>query len=148
MVQAMVKSPQGLAFRAFTTIRASTAIKMIMMKSTASMAVSPAAGEISSLAIWPRDLPSRRREQQRMVRSWTAPPSTTPITSQRVPGKKPNCAASTGPTRGPAPAMAAKWWPKSTHFPVGTKSRPFSSRSAGVARVGSSAKTRVMMNFE
>lgn len=108
MVQAMVNRPQGLAFRAFTTISASTAMRMIMMKRTASMAVSPAAGEISSLAIWPSDLPFRRREQHRMVRSCTAPPSTTPITSQSVPGRKPNWAASTGPTRGPAPAMAAK----------------------------------------
>src|SRR5882724_5522317 len=37
------------------------------------------------------------------------------MTSHSVPGRKPNCAASTGPTSGPAPAMAAKWWPNNTH---------------------------------
>ena len=35
------------------------------------------------------------------------------------PGQKPNCAASTGPMSGPAPVIAAKWWPKSTHRGVG-----------------------------
>ena len=32
--------------------------------------------------------------------------------------------------------MAAKWCPKTTHLLVGTKSRPLSRRSAGVARSG------------
>src|SRR5205085_6926115 len=40
--------------------------------------------------------------------SWTAPPRQTPITSQSSPGRNPNCAASTGPTNGPAPEIAAK----------------------------------------
>ena len=91
-----------------------------MMKSTASIAVTPAAGLISSFAIWPSDLPLRRSEQNRIVKSCTAPASTTPITSHRVPGRNPNCAASTGPTSGPAPAIAAKWCPYSTHRLVGT----------------------------
>ncbi len=39
---------------------------------------------------------------------------------QRKPGRKPNCAASTGPISGPAPVIAAKWWPKSTQRFVGT----------------------------
>jgi len=112
-----------------------------MMKSTASIAVAPAAGFTSSLAIWPSDLPSRRSEQNRIVKSCTAPPSTTPITSHSVPGRKPNCAASTGPTSGPAPAMAAKWCPYSTHLLVGTKSRPLLCRWAGVARRSSSPNT-------
>ncbi len=43
--------------------------------------------------------------------------------------------ARVGPTSGPAPAMAAKWWPNSTQRWVGTKSRPLLRRSAGVARV-------------
>ena len=50
-----------------------------------------------------------------------------------VPGRKPNCAASVGPTSGPAPEMAEKWWPKRIQRDVGTKSRPLLSRSAGVA---------------
>ena len=40
--------------------------------------------------------------------SWTAPANTEPIKIHRVPGKYPNCAAITGPTKGPAPAIAAK----------------------------------------
>jgi hypothetical protein len=107
-VQAIVNSPHGDARSAFTTISASTASKMIMMNRTASIPVTPAVLLISSFAIWPRDLPSRRSEQNRIVKSCTAPANTTPITSQIVPGRKPNWAASTGPTSGPAPAMAAK----------------------------------------
>ena len=38
-----------------------------------------------------------------MMKSCTAPASTTPISSQRNPGRKPNCAAKTGPMSGPAP---------------------------------------------
>ena len=140
-VQPSVNSPQGDALRALTTMSASTASRMIMMNSTASIAVAPAAGFTSSLAIWPSDLPSRLSEQNRMVKSCTAPPSTTPITSHNVPGRKPNCAASTGPTSGPAPAIAAKWCPYSTHLLVGTKSRPLLCRSAGVARRSSSPNT-------
>ena len=52
--------PHGLALSAFTTTSASTAISTIMMPSTATSAVYPATGPISSFAIWPSDLPSRR----------------------------------------------------------------------------------------
>ena len=41
-----------------------------------------------------------------------------------------------------------KWWPKSTHFDVTTKSRPLFSRSAGVARHGSRPKTLSAMKRE
>src|SRR2546429_9386367 len=63
----------------------------ILMNSPASIAVAPAAGFTSSFAICPSDLPSRRSEQKRMTQSCTAPPTTTPITSHSVPGRKPNC---------------------------------------------------------
>jgi len=82
-----------------------------MMNITASMLVIPVAGLISSLAICPSDLPLRRSEQNRIVKSCTAPPRTTPMTSHSVPGRNPNWAASVGPTSGPAPAIAAKWCP-------------------------------------
>ena len=108
IVHAIVNSPHGEARSAFTTISASTASRMIMIARTAIIAVTPVTLLTSSFAIWPSDLPSRRREQNRIVKSWTAPPSTTPMTSHSVPGRKPNWAASTGPTSGPAPAMAAK----------------------------------------
>jgi hypothetical protein len=55
----------------------------------------------------------------RMMKSWTAPPSTTPMTSHSNPGRKPNCAARTGPMRGPAPVIAAKWCPNRTQRWVG-----------------------------
>src|SRR5438034_2377446 len=48
------------------------------------------------------------------------------------------CALPICPTSGPAPAIAAKWWPNSTHLFVGTKSWPLLKRSAGVARSESS----------
>ena len=58
--------------------------------------------------------------------SCTHPPSTAPTMIHSVPGRYPNCAASVGPTSGPGPAMAAKWWPKTIQRCVGTKSRPLS----------------------
>jgi hypothetical protein len=148
IVQAMVKSPHGLALRAFTTTSASTASRMIMMARIAIIAAIPATGFTSSFAIWPKDLPFRRSDATRMVKSCTAPPRTTPTINQRVPGRKPNCAASVGPMSGPAPAIAAKWWPYRTHLFVGTKSRPLLRRSAGVARRPSRAKTRSAMYRE
>ena len=119
-----------------------------MIAKMATMPATPATLFTSSLAIWPSDLPSRRIDAHRITKSCTAPPSTTPTISHSVPGRKPNCAASVGPTSGPAPEMAEKWWPKSTHLDVGTKSRPLLSRSAGVARRGSRPKTVWAMNRE
>ena len=111
MVAAIVNSPHGLSRSALTMTSASTASRMIMIAKIATIAATPAIGLISSFAIWPSDLPSRRMEAHRMTMSWTAPPRTTPTISQRVPGRNPNCAASVGPTSGPAPEMAEKWCP-------------------------------------
>ena len=83
----MVTVPHGLARSAFTTTSASTAMSTIMMPSTATSAVMPATVPISSLAIWPSDLPSRRTEAARITKSCTAPPSTTPTMIQMVPGR-------------------------------------------------------------
>jgi hypothetical protein len=91
-----------------------------MIASTATMVSTPVTGPVSSFAIWPSDLPSRRMDANRMMKSWTAPATTTPITIQMVPGRYPNWAARTGPTRGPGPAMAAKWCPNRTQRDVGT----------------------------
>ena len=79
-----------------------------MIARIATIAARPATGLTSSFAIWPSDLPSRRIEAIRIVKSCTAPPRTTPTISQSVPGRKPNCAASVGPISGPAPEIAAK----------------------------------------
>ena len=119
MVSPMVTVPQGLSRSAFTTTSASTEIRMIMIPRMATSATPPATGPISSRAICPSDLPLRRMEAQRMTKSCTAPPSTTPTRIHRAPGRKPNCAASVGPTSGPGPEIAAKWCPKVIHLLVG-----------------------------
>ena len=77
-----------------------------MIAKIAIIAARPATGLTSSLAICPRDFPSRRTEAHRIKKSCTAPPSTTPAMSHKVPGRNPNCAARVGPTNGPAPEMA------------------------------------------
>ena len=142
MERAIVVKPHGLSASACTTTSASTASSRAMISRTETSATQPAKGLISSLAICPSDLPLRRIEAKRITKSCTAPASTTPTMIQRVPGRKPNCAASTGPTSGPAPAIAAKWWPSRTQRLVGTKSRPLSIFSAGVARESSRPTTR------
>ena len=87
IVSPMVTVPHGLDLSALTTTRPSTAMSTTMIPSTATSAVKPATGPISSFAIWPSDLPSRRVDAQRMIMSCTAPPSTTPITIQSTPGR-------------------------------------------------------------
>jgi len=87
MVRPMVTVPHGLCCSAFTTTSASTEMRMIMMPSTATSAVAPATGPISSRAMRPSDLPSRRTEAARITKSCTAPPSTTPTMIQRAPGR-------------------------------------------------------------
>jgi hypothetical protein len=127
---------------------ASTEIRMIMMPSTATSAVNP--GDRSDLLL--RHLserlavPPHGGAEDDAVLHRAAQHDADTI--QSAPGRKPNCAASVGPTSGPGPAMAAKWWPKTIHLLVGTKSRPSASRSAGVARVASSAKIFAAMIFE
>ena len=108
MVVAIVNSPHGLPRSALTTTSASTASRMIMIARIATIAARPATGFTSSFAIWPSDLPSRRIDATRIVKSCTAPPRTTPRISQSVPGRNPNWAASVGPISGPAPEIAAK----------------------------------------
>ena len=48
----------------------------------------------------------------------------------------------------PGPEIAAKWWPKTIHLLVLTKSFPSSCTSQGVARRSSSAITRAASHFE
>ena len=105
-----------------------------MIATMLTSAARPAKGPTSSRTIWPRDLPPRRTEQNMITQSCTAPPSVAPMSIHSSPGMKPNCAASTGPTSGPGPAIAAKWWPKTIHLLVWTKSLPSSFTTAGGAR--------------
>src|SRR6185437_14925272 len=64
MVRPIVTVPHGLDLRALTTTRASTASSTIMMPSTATSAVTPATGPISSRAICPSDLPLRGADER------------------------------------------------------------------------------------
>ena len=87
IVAAIVKVPQGLPASAFTTTSATTASNTIIIMSTVMSATKPPTLPISSRAIWPSDLPSRRMEPKRMTKSCTAPASTAPAMIQRVPGR-------------------------------------------------------------
>ena len=87
IVAAIVNVPHGLPFKALTTTSATTASSTIMMSRTVISAVNPPMFPISSRAIWPRDFPSRRMEQNRITKSCTAPPSTQPMMIQSAPGK-------------------------------------------------------------
>jgi hypothetical protein len=81
---------------------------MITMKRIATAATNPETPLISVRAISASDFPLRLMLAARIIKSCTAPPRQTPITSHSKPGRKPNWAASTGPIKGPAPEMAAK----------------------------------------
>ena len=91
-----------------------------MTMSVTTAVVRPAVPVTYFLARLSSDRPSVRTDATRMTKSCTAPPRHAPMSSHRKPGRKPNCAASTGPMSGPAPAMAAKWWPKATYLLMGT----------------------------
>jgi hypothetical protein len=103
-----VNVAQGEDFSAFTTTSATTPSKITRIASTAICAMNPLRLLTSSRAICPIDLPSRRIEQNKIIKSCTHPANAAPAISQSVPGKYPNCAASVGPTKGPGPAIAAK----------------------------------------
>jgi hypothetical protein len=60
---------------------------MIMIANTAMSAAIPPTTPISSRAICPRLLPSRRIEKNRVTMSCTAPAKMTPTMIQIVPGK-------------------------------------------------------------
>ncbi len=79
--------PQGLSARAFTTISASTARMMIMIRKAPNSAMVPATWPISSRTSSPSERPLRRLEMNRTMKSCTAPARTTPAISQRVPGR-------------------------------------------------------------
>ena len=148
IVAATVNTPHGLSASAFTTTNASTASRITMIARIATSPITPANEFSSSFTICPSDRPCRRIEQNKITKSCTAPPSTTPMRIHSVPGRYPNCAASTGPTSGPGPEIAAKWWPNTIHLFVFTKSCPSSFASHGVARRSSSIITRAAIHLE
>jgi len=79
--------PHGDCASALTTTSARTASRMIMIENTATSAATPPTGPISSRAIWPRLLPSRRMEKNSVTMSCTAPARMTPTMIQIVPGR-------------------------------------------------------------
>ena len=70
--------------------------------------VVPATGPISERAISASDRPPRRVEAHSVIEVVDGAGQAAAGDSQMKPGAQPNCAASTGPTSGPAPVMAAK----------------------------------------
>ncbi len=120
MVANTMKVPQGLWNRLFTTARDRPARVSSRMNMTATPAVLPATVSTSLAAMVARLWPLCLTEANSTTMSCTAPPMTQPMMIQRAPGRKPNWAASTGPSSGPAAAMAAKWCPKTTNLLVFT----------------------------
>ena len=104
----IVNAPQALSARALTTTKPSPASAATTMKRIAAAVAKPDAGPSSSRAISARDFHPERTEAAKITKSWTAPPKTAPGTSHKSPGSHPYWAASTGPIKGPAPAIAAK----------------------------------------
>ncbi len=148
MLAPTVNVPHALSARAPTTTMPRPAIAMTMIARIATIATIPGSTPSSSRTSSASERPPRRMEAVRMTKSCTAPASTTPASSQRKPGAKPNCAASVGPMSGPEPLIAAKWCPKSTHLPVGTKLWPSRRRCAGVTRASSSTSAFAARNAE
>ena len=118
-VTMIVNMPQELSLRAMTTTFATPASVTMIMKSVATVVVTPEIGPSRSRAILGSDSPSRRTEASKITKSCTPPARQAPMTIQEKPGRKPHCAANTGPTSGPGPAIAAKWTPKRTSRRVG-----------------------------
>ena len=92
----------------------------IMMPSTATSAVKPATGPISSRAIWPSDFPLRRTDDAEDDEVLNR-------AAEHDADDDPERAGQIAELRGerrtderPGPAMAAKWWPKTIHRFVGT----------------------------
>ncbi len=109
MVKMIVESPQALSPSAFTTTYATEASVMMMMKSVAIEAVKPPTGPIVLAVMRESERPSSRVDAHRITKSCTPPARHAPTTIQAKLGRNPHCAASTGPIKGPGPAMAAKW---------------------------------------
>ncbi len=87
IVIAIENVAHGEAAIALTTTSASTASRMIMIAKTPIRAAAPPTGPISSRAIWPMLLPSRRIEKNSTIMSCTAPAKMTPTMIHMVPGR-------------------------------------------------------------
>jgi len=119
MVMPMVNTPHGLLNRAFVTATPSPARATMMMNRVTNAVVTPVSLLTSRRAMTDSDCPWWRTDAKRMIMSWTHPAKTEPRRIQKKPGPHPYWAAASDRSR-PAPAIAAKWWPKTTHLLVGT----------------------------
>ena len=82
-----VNMPQGLSASALTTIIASTARMMIMIRKAPNRAMVPGMRPISSRTRSPSERPLRRLDTNRTMKSCTAPATTTPTISHSSPGR-------------------------------------------------------------
>ncbi len=87
MVAPMVKVPHEECDSALTTTMPRPARATMMIKKVATMAVNPATGPTSVLAISASDLPLRRVEKARMMKSCTPPATTEPMRIHNMPGR-------------------------------------------------------------
>src|ERR1041384_8153999 len=108
IVTTIVNMPHALSLNALTTTMPTLASVMTIMKSVATDVVTPESRPMFDRAILGNDNPSSRTDAHRMTKSCTAPARHAPMMIQMNPGAYPHCAARTGPTNGPGPAIAAK----------------------------------------
>ena len=87
IVAATVNVPQGLSANAFTTIRANTANRIVMIMKVPNKAITPGISPSSDLIKSPRERPSRRTETNKIMKSCTAPAKIAPTKIHITPGK-------------------------------------------------------------
>ena len=105
---------------ALTTTKPRPARAMTTMNRMAADTTTAAGLPSSVRAISASDLPPRRTDAASTSMSCTAPARQTPITSQSKPGHVAVLDGQHRTDQRPAPEMAAKWWPNSTHLLVGS----------------------------
>ena len=119
MVAITVNMPHGLSARALTTISASTARMMIMIRKQPNRAMVPGMRPISSRTMSPSERPLRRVEEQDHEVLHRTGQHNAGDQPQRT-GQVAHLRGEDRADKGPAPAMAAKWWPKRMCLLVGT----------------------------
>ena len=87
IVDITVKVPQGLSASALTTISASTASRITMIRKVPNRAMMPGTVPSSARISSPSERPSRRIDTNRTMKSCTAPASTTPARIHSMPGR-------------------------------------------------------------
>jgi hypothetical protein len=148
MVMAMVNAPQGDSASAFTTAMPSPARAMTTMNRMATIAVAPATGEISLRAMSARDLPPRRTDEARMMKSWVAPANTTPSVIHRRPGQESELRGQHGPDERTCPRDGREVMPEQDPLVRGHVVVAVGEAVGGVTRLSSRAATRAARKAE